>query len=91
MAKPEPDWHLQAWMREKGKIQADLVRELGWDKAKASFLWNGKQPYRKDLVNQVAEWLDIEPFELLMPPSEAKALRQLRETALAIAAGQLGS
>lgn len=84
----ERDWHLQEWLEHFGKRQASLVNELGWDKARASFVFNGKQPYRRETVNEVARWLDIEPYELLMPPSEALALRQLRTAAQSIAASQ---
>jgi transcriptional regulator with XRE-family HTH domain len=79
-------WHLAEWARLRGKRQADAQRDLGWSKATASELWNGNQRYTQDLVDQVAGWLKIQPFELLMPPSEAEALRQVREAAYAIAA-----
>ena len=85
-AGSDDDWHLQEWIAHLGKRQASLVNELGWDKAKANFLWHGKQPYKRDNVVEVARWLGIRPFELLMSPAEALALRQLRETAIAIAA-----
>jgi transcriptional regulator with XRE-family HTH domain len=77
----EPDWFLRDWMRLKGKKQSHLVTELGWHKTAAHRLWHGRQPYRRDLVNEVAPWLEVQPFELLMSPREALALRQLRETA----------
>lgn len=67
-----------------GKIQADLVRELGWTKRKASEVFNGDQQYKRDMVNELSEWLSIEPFELLMRPIEASKLRELRQVAEAI-------
>lgn len=82
--KSEPDWYLQEWAAERGKIQADLARDLNWQKNAAHRIWHGKQPYRRDLLNQVAKWLNVEPFEMLMPPQEALSLRQLRESARAI-------
>lgn len=82
----EPDWYLQEWAAELGKKQADLVSDLGWLKNAAHRIWHGKQPYRRDILNQVARWLNIEPFELLMPPKEALSLRRLRESAAAIVA-----
>ena len=84
--KHDPDWYLQEWAAERGKIQADLTRELNWPKNTAHRIWHGKQPYRRDFLNQVAEWLNVEPFELLMPPREALSLRKLRESAQAIVA-----
>lgn len=83
----QPDWFLREWVTYAGKRQASLVNELGWDKARANFVWHGKQPYRRDIVNEVSRWLGIEPFELLMPPHEAMAIKSFREAARAIASG----
>ena len=79
------DWHLQEWMAHAKKRQAHLVSELGWSRRKASEVFTGDQPYKRDTVNELSEWLQIEPFELLLPPEEAIALRQLRSSALRIA------
>lgn len=84
----EPDWYLQDWMRHCGKRQAALVNELGWTKGRAHGTWHGEFPYRRDTVNELARWLEIEPFELLLPPSRALALRRLKDTAAAIVADQ---
>ncbi|PZR37205.1 MAG: hypothetical protein DI526_01425 [Caulobacter segnis] len=88
MPNQEPDWYLQEWMRHFGKIQADLTKELGWDKSRANFIFHGKQPYKRDKINEVASWLGIEPYELLMPPSKALAIRELYKTAERIVQGQ---
>lgn len=77
-------WYLREWCTFLGKIQADTQRELGWPRAKASDLWNGKQRYTQETVDQVSVWLGVEPFELLMPPGEAVAIRQLRSAARTI-------
>lgn len=79
-------WYLAEWATYYGKTQADASRAMGWPKSNASELWNGKQRYNQDLVDQVILWLEIRSFELFMPPAEAVALRRLRETALVIAA-----
>lgn len=79
-------WFLSDWAKLRAKRQADAQRDLHWSKATASALWNGKQRYTQDLVDQVANWLEIEPFEVLMRPDEAIALRRLRETAAQIVA-----
>lgn len=68
------------------KRQASLSNELGWSKGRANLFWHSTQPYRRDVVNQVAAWLGIAPHELLMPPVEALAIRRLRETAAQIVA-----
>lgn len=81
----DSDWHLQAWMRHFGKRQASLVSELGWLKGRASKVWNGVIGYRREIVVELADWLKIRPYELLMPPEEALALRNIRESAQTIA------
>jgi hypothetical protein len=78
------DWRLREWMAHFGKIQADLSKELGWTKNRAHVVWHGTQPYRREIVNEVAAWLGIKPFELLMLPREALALRRMRENAAVI-------
>ncbi len=85
--QPEADWHLQEWAKFRGKKQADLVNDLGWQKNAAFRLWHGHQPYRRDFVNAVARWLEIEPYELLMKPDDALGLRRLRQAAMDIAKG----
>jgi hypothetical protein len=80
------DWFLRQWLDALQTTQAMLERETGWDKRKTSHLINGKQPYKRDTVNEAAAALHIQPFELLMHPDDAFALRRLRDTALSIAA-----
>lgn len=86
MADEAPNWYLQEWLAHFGKRQAALTNELGWNKSRANFYWHGRQGYRREVVNEIAAWLGIKPYELLMPPSEAIALRRLRETAAMIVA-----
>jgi len=81
-------WFLKEWADHFGRVQMDAVRELGWAKATASGLWTGKQRYTQDYIDEVAAWLNIRPYELLMSPAEANSLRQLRASALRIAAEQ---
>lgn len=81
MAKPAHDWHLAEWLAALRKRQADLVRDLDWNKAKASLMVNGKQQYTRDEVNELSAYLNIQPFELLMHPEDAMAYRRLRHAA----------
>lgn len=81
-----PDWHLQEWMDAAGKKQADLVRDLGWTRRKASEVYNGDQPYKRDMLNEVAAWLTLEPYELLLTPARAAQLKHFERAAVAIAA-----
>ena len=83
-----PDWHLQDWMAHLGKRQADMVNELGWPKSKASKFYNGEQFYRREVLNELAAWLGIAPYELLMAPPEALALRRFKAAAVQIASDQ---
>lgn len=90
-ALDSPNWYLQEWMAHFGKIQADLSKELGWDKARANFHYHSKQQYRRDTVNELAQWLGIEPFELLIPPERALEIRDVFERLRLIATrGQEG-
>ncbi|WP_288016475.1 CI repressor [Microcystis phage Mae-JY04] len=85
-ATPYHDWYLAEWLETLRLKQADLARLTDWDKRKVSHLVSGKQPYRRDEVNEAAFALNIQPFELLMPPERAMALRQLYASSLTIAA-----
>lgn len=74
-------WYLAEWAERLGVRQKDAVNKLGWSKAQASDLFTGKQRYTQDLVDEVAAWLQLAPYELLMPPSDALAIRAMRESA----------
>lgn len=81
MAAPQNDWYFKQWLEHLNIRQADVVKDLEWNKSKASLMFNDKQRYHRDDVNQVSEYLKIEPFELLLPPERAMALRQYRASA----------
>ncbi len=83
-------WFLKEWVAYADRKQSHLLSELNWHSETLNRLWYGRQPYRQDYVNQAAAWLGIQPYELLMPPEEAMALRRLRETARLIAATAIG-
>lgn len=78
-------WYVREWLEQAGKIQADLMRDLNWSKAKASGVWNGQQ-YTQSLVDELAPYLNVRPFELLLPPQEAFSIRNMREAAVRLAA-----
>jgi len=79
-------WYLREWLQQSDppKTQADLQRALSWSKAKAHDVWHGQQ-YTQALVDEVSAWLQIRPFELLLPPEQAMAIRRLRDSAATIA------
>lgn len=85
MAHPGHDWFLKEWMATLGKRQSDIVTDLEWNPARISLMLRGKQQYTRDSVNELADYLNLHPFELLMHPEDAMALRQIRSTALRLA------
>jgi transcriptional regulator with XRE-family HTH domain len=85
-AAPRHDWYLKAWMRASDATQSDLVELTEIPKATMSELVNGKQRYNRDILNKIADALHIRPYELLMHPDEAHAIRRVRESAVRIAA-----
>lgn len=84
--QPQHDWYLREWMTQFGKVQFALVTELGWHKGTANKVWHGDQPYKRDMVNEIAAWLNIKPYELLMHPEDAMAIRRTREAAALVVA-----
>jgi hypothetical protein len=82
-------WFLREWLQQSDPplTQADVQRALGWSKAKAHDVWHGQQ-YTQALVDELSVWLKVRPFELLLPPSEAIAIRQMRESAVKIVSSQ---
>lgn len=86
---PSHDWYLVAWCDSVGKKQKDLVDDLNWNPSKASLMWKGQQRYHRDDVNDVAAYIGIEPYELLMHPADANAIRRMRTAARQITAVRL--
>jgi transcriptional regulator with XRE-family HTH domain len=66
------------------KSQAEMARLAGWSKATMSQLYNQQQDLSTPILEAASEALKVEPFELLMPPERAMALRKFRETAAII-------
>lgn len=75
------DWYLRDWMKERGLTQAKLRARTGWSKATMNDLFHGRTDYYRARLDEAARGLDLEPFELLLPPAEAKALRAVRDAA----------
>lgn len=74
-----PDWHLSEWMKTLKMKQADIIRETGWGKATMSDIVAGRTSYYRQIVNELARALKIEPWELLLPPEEVFHIRRLRQ------------
>lgn len=86
MAAPMHDWFLKEWMAPLDKKQADVVNDLDWNPAKISLMLRGKQPYTRDAVNELSAYLNIYPYELLMHPDDAMAIRRMQDSAFRIVA-----
>lgn len=76
-------WFAKEWLEYYGKRQADLIRDLGWPRAKASDIWNG-QPYRQELVDDLLPYLNLKAYEIMMDPDLAMSFRRLRASAAKI-------
>lgn len=50
-----------------------------------SLMLSGKQPYTRDAINELSDYLHIKPYELLMHPQDAMALRSFYRDAVRIA------
>jgi transcriptional regulator with XRE-family HTH domain len=85
MAQPRWDIFLKEWLKALEKRQADVVRDLGWNKAKVSLIASGQQPYYRDDINELAEYLNLRPYELLMHPDDAFGIRRLRAEMIRLA------
>lgn len=83
-AAAQPDWYLPEWMRTLNVSQATLARECDWPPNTMHGIYHGRTHYYREIVNLIAAKLKIEPYELLMHPDQAFALRRQREDALRI-------
>jgi len=79
------NWFLREWMDACGLVgrgaQARMMERTGWTKATMSQLYNGTQDYSPKILNDAAAALEIEPFELLLPPERAMNLRRFQAAA----------
>lgn len=64
--------------------QARLAKECDWTPSTMHGIYHGRTSYYRDIVNLLASKLNIEPFELLMPPERAMAMRRFQDAAFAI-------
>lgn len=81
MAQPRNDWYFNEWLAYFDKSQADVSGDLEWNKSKVSLFASGKQRFHRDDINDLAAYLHLEPFELLLPPDRAMAFRAFRASA----------
>lgn len=70
-----------------GRGALERFREkTDWSKATMSQLYNDKQAYNPRFVSEAAAALNINVYELFMPPGEAMALRRMIDNARTIVA-----
>lgn len=81
-----PDWYLPEWMETLHVRQADIVAATEWPKSRVSEIVSGKTSYYREIVNELSRVLNIQPYELLMHPEQANAIKRQRADALRIAA-----
>jgi len=82
--KGKPHHFIREWMDYLKLNQAFMIREAGWSKATASQIYNGTQDYSPSVLNSASHVFKVEPYELLMTPERAMAMRRLKESALQI-------
>jgi transcriptional regulator with XRE-family HTH domain len=85
------DWYLRDWLAHLRMKQADLTRATDIPKGTMSAIFNGRTNYYRELVNTIADALHIQPYELLMHPDDAMAIRRLRMTAREISSVRLAA
>jgi transcriptional regulator with XRE-family HTH domain len=78
------NWYLRDWMRTLHVRQADLVEKTDLNTTAVSLLCNDRQDYSPAIIRDVARAMNIAPYELLMHPEDAMALRQLRRNAVQV-------
>ncbi len=65
-----------------------MGKSVGKPRPKVSLSVACKQQYNRDAVNELADYLNIEPYELLTHPEDAMAMRRLWSDAIRIAVDQ---
>lgn len=78
MALPVRDCYFVEWLQHFELDQKDVVNGTGWNKSKASLFFKGDQRFHRDDIFTLADFLQIEPHELLMPPEKAMSLRRIQ-------------
>lgn len=85
-AKPYDDWFLKEWMRSKRMTNKILQENAGWTYRITSQLVNRKTRWNRDHLILAAKILQIRPYELMMHPDDANAIKRFRAEALTVAA-----
>jgi transcriptional regulator with XRE-family HTH domain len=76
-APPSNDWFLKDWMKTLRVSQAKLAKLCDWSPAKMNDIYHGRTSYYRQILNEVATALHLQPWELLMHPADAMVVRQM--------------
>jgi hypothetical protein len=87
-SRPRHDWYFRDWLLTLRLKQSDIVARTDWPKSKVSKLVNGSVAYNREIINEAADAMNLRPFELLLHPEEAMAMRGFRQSAITIASQQ---
>jgi transcriptional regulator with XRE-family HTH domain len=79
------NWYLRDWLKTLNISQQALADSLDWQKSKVSRLASGTSDWSRGHLDEISSVLHLEPFELLLHPEDAMAMRRLRDTAVRIA------
>lgn len=71
------NWFLSEWMDALGVRQRDLIDRTGYNKTTVSHLVSSRTDYSPTIVRDVAQALQIAPWELFLPPSDVAELKKL--------------
>lgn len=78
------NWYLRDWLKTLEVSQAQLAERTDLGKAAISLLFNDRQDYSPPIIRDISKALNIAPYELLMHPKDAMALRQWRKDAFVV-------
>ena len=85
-SEPLTPWSLKDWLKDAGLTVAAFEAATGWTHRITSELVNNRIRWNSDHLATAARVLELAPHEVLMPPEQAKALRDMFGTATQIAA-----
>lgn len=75
----EHDWYLREWIDHFGWSNVEFADKAGWAPSTVTDLTTGTTNYYRRRVIEAAQALGIAPFELMMKPEDAMALRKFRD------------
>jgi hypothetical protein len=76
-SRPTHDWYLKEWLGSLNVSIAKLESETGWTHRIANQLVNRKTRWNRDHLALATQVLRLRPYELLMHPDDAMAIRKL--------------